>query len=412
MRLASEMGVREVRESAPPMRIALLADMLEEQWPSMDLVAASLVRELRAQSDLDVQPVLVRPRLVRLTGAWRRSGPASTPDRVLNRFWLYRRALPGRGEADVFHVLDHSYGHLVRHLPEERSVLTCHDVDAFAALAEPRGRGGLPAFLVRRLLEGLARARLVVCPSRATASELIAGGFVRPDRVTVVHNGVDVEPMPCDRVTQLTAPLLGPSEYHDDLLHVGSTIARKRIDLLLEIFARVRRVNPRARLVRVGGTFTPAQERLADALGVRAHVLVLPPLDRETLSAVYQRAAMLLATSEREGFGLPVAEALAAGTIVLATDLPVFHEVAAGAARYLPLGHVERWAECVIEALAERRDQPEAWRRRQLIARHRGGTFSWSQYARDMAVLYRRVLDDGGAGAAAVPSAAERVAQR
>src|SRR6185437_5960576 len=90
-----------------------------------------------------------------------------------------------------------------------------------------------------------------------------------------------------------------------DLLHVGSNISRKRIDVLLATFAAVRGVLPGSRLIKVGGALTADQERRARELDVADAVRVLPFLCRATLAAVYRRAALVLQPSEAEGFGLP-----------------------------------------------------------------------------------------------------------
>src|SRR5439155_11778632 len=101
---------------------------------------------------------------------------------------------------------------------------------------------------------------------------------------------------------------------------------RKRIDVVLETFERVRRALPRARLLRVGGDFTPAQHGLMHRLGLHGGVTVLPKLSWDQVAAVYRRADVLLLTSEREGFGLPVLEALACGTPVVASDIPALRQ--------------------------------------------------------------------------------------
>jgi glycosyltransferase involved in cell wall biosynthesis len=379
-----------------PLRVAVIADMLEEGWASMDLVADSLVRELVANAPLGIDPALVRPRLVRMTRPWRRGGDVPTRDRVFNRFWLYRRALLSVRRADLFHIVDHSYAHLASHCPRGRAIVTCHDIDAFAEyLGVPGQTTGLPAFLVKRLVAGLQASKLVVCPSESTASALVKSGLIARTRLTVVPNGVDVAPIGPARSLELTRDLLGEGDG-PYLLHVGSTIPRKRLDILLEAFAGVVRSVPTARLIRVGGRLTAYQADLTRLLGISEHVIELPRLDRETLKAVYSRAAVLLATSEREGFGLPVVEALAVGTPVIATDLPVFREVASDAAMYVPLERTDLWVRCILDAIAERSDRPESWRRRQFEARRRGMCFSWSSYAARMATLYREVLAVNG----------------
>jgi glycosyltransferase involved in cell wall biosynthesis len=57
---------------------------------------------------------------------------------------------------------------------------------------------------------------------------------------------------------------------------------------------------------------------------------------------MYRRAALVLQPSSAEGFGLPVAEALACGAVVLASDLEVLREVAGEAAAYAPDGGCPR----------------------------------------------------------------------
>jgi glycosyltransferase involved in cell wall biosynthesis len=116
---------------------------------------------------------------------------------------------------------------------------------------------------------------------------------------------------------------------------------------------------------------------------------------------VSRLSPLLLSTSEREGFGLPVAEALAAGTPVVATDMPVFREVGDRAASYARLGDTADWAHTVTALLRESTEQPDAWRQRQLCAKKRGSEFSWRRYAREMTDIYRSVAEAAGDGRAA-----------
>jgi hypothetical protein len=64
-------------------------------------------------------------------------------------------------------------------------------------------------------------------------------------------------PSPIPRADREVQDLLGPATYQSvELLHVGSTIERKRIDVLLEVVAILRGRWPMVRLIRVGDTFT------------------------------------------------------------------------------------------------------------------------------------------------------------
>ena len=245
----------------------------------------------------------------------------------------------------------------------------------------------------------MQKAAHVCCDSAATRDELLARGLVAPERTSVVRLGLRPELLaPPDpaveaRVDALLAEGAGPGGGGVDLLHVGSTIPRKRLDVLLEIFARVRRESaPGARLLRVGGPFTPAQQAQAERLGVAASVRVLPFLSPAELAVVYRRAALVLVPSDAEGFGLPVIEALAAGTPVLASDLPVLREVGGAAASYAPVAGVDAWTACARELLTERRTAPAHWDTRRQRCRQQGTQFSWDETARQTVAVYHRVL--------------------
>ncbi len=97
---------------------------------------------------------------------------------------------------------------------------------------------------------------------------------------------------------------------------------------------------------------------------------------------LYRGAACLLQTSRYEGFGLPVLEAMACGTPVVAIDEPALREVGGEAAIYAP---EEGLAEAIRQALAEREERSAAG-----IARAR--LFSWEATARKTLEVYREAL--------------------
>jgi len=120
---------------------------------------------------------------------------------------------------------------------------------------------------------------------------------------------------------------------------------------------------------------------------------VLPYLERRVLAALYRRAAVVVLPSEREGFGLPLLEAMACGTPAVASDLAALREVAGEVGVYRPISDMQAWADAVIELVTERCDNPDLWsaRRRDVVAR--AGCFTWEKYTRRMVGLYREVLD-------------------
>jgi glycosyltransferase involved in cell wall biosynthesis len=479
------------------LRLAVLCDLVEEGWPSMDLVAEMLVHALRQRYGESVEVTKVRPAMKRrISGQSVVSGQEKdkklNADRFLNRFWDYPRFVRRiKNDFDLFHVVDHSYAQLVHQLPAERTIVSCHDLDTFRCLLNPEreSRSVLFKAMMRRTLNGLRKAEFVTCDSEATRDELLEHGLIAAERLAIVRNGVhpscsaepnaeadreadklltteDAEdfaearrrraegrgqrstvvrsqksddsegeerfalvsphptPLPEGEGTSVSLranprsmregtlvgrphpdplPLAegtgawraGTGEQRKrniDLLHVGSTIQRKRIDLLLRIFARVKASFPLARLLRVGGEFTGAQEELANDLGVRDSIVVMPNLTREVLAAVYRRATLVLLPSEREGFGLPVVEAMACGTPVVVSDLPVLHEVGGDAAVYCPTDDVACWVEAITDLVSEAKGSPGTWDERRHRAMAQAAKFSWAEYAKTMVGIYREVL--------------------
>ena len=380
------------------LRVAVVCDLREENWPSMDLVADSVLRELGNGHFESVSATRILPAMRRrLTNNGDASGKRFNADRLLNRFRDYPRTLRKvSNDFDVFHIVDHSYAQLVHELPAERTVVTCHDLDTFRCLIEPEKERRSPLFkaMARRVMKGMQRAARLTCDSAATRDAILTHKIVEPDRLVVIPNGVHPAFSSASDLSQDAeiAKLLGPvDETTIDFLHVGSTIERKRIDTLLKVFAEVRKEFSRARLIRAGGSFTSEQSALAAQLGIADSIVVVPHLDTAQLAAVYRRAALLLLTSEREGFGLPVIEAMASGTPVVASDLPVLREVAENAATFVPFADIEAWRKALVELINERATDSVAWERRVESGIRQSAKFSWAEYARRMVDVYREV---------------------
>lgn len=386
------------------LRVGICPDFREEGWPSMDRVADELLRRLARDARLQVRSLCppYQHRAARVT-----SGRlAANIDRGLNRLIDYpAHAARLSADFDVFHVVDHSYAQLVHRLPAERTVVTCHDLDTFRSVLTPdrEPRSALFRTMTRRILRGVTRAAVITCDTSAVRSELIDTGLVRPERVVVVPIGVDAvfshradaeaDAAAVQALAAAAGAATGTAAGAVDLLHVGSVAPRKRIDLLLETFAAVSRAIRGLRLIRVGGAFTPEQQRHAERLGIADRIVVLPPVSDRTLAALYRRAAVTVLPSAREGFGLPVVESLACGTPVVASDLPVLREVGGAAVEYCAPGDVHAWVGAVLRLLDERAAAPHAWMARTVKGTEWAARYTWVRFAERMTTLYLELAD-------------------
>jgi glycosyltransferase involved in cell wall biosynthesis len=379
------------------LKVAIVADYAEEGWASMDLVAEMLATRLARVHRNVVDVRLIRPRFARpLTrfGSLRDSKSAFNAERALNRYLLYPLWLRRqRGKFALFHVVDHSYSHLTNHLPSDRTIITCHDIDAFRAVLAPSSgpRGAVPRAIANRILKGFRRAAMVMCVSRATRDAIVKQGLRSPLTTVVIANGVDsaMSPEPDLAADREAENILGPRDANvQEIVHVGSTEPRKRIETLLQIFAGIVHKFPNARLIRVGGGLLVEHWRVAGTLGIKDRIVIMPFLERKVLASVYRRAAAVLIPSDAEGFALPLVEAMACGRPVVASDLPVLREVGGDAASYCSVDDINSWIETAC-ALLEGSDDYNRVRARTAWA----ARFSWDTYSARTVEIYRAVAD-------------------
>ena len=204
------------------------------------------------------------------------------------------------------------------------------------------------------------RARRVLAISQRTKDDLVRLYALAPDKVVVTPLAAD--------------PAFGPGGTRGGyLLLSGSIEARKNPLLAADAAAAVGR-----RLVVVG----PERDRaLAAELRARG-ADVRGFVSKEELVRLTQEAAALLFPTLHEGFGLPVAEAMACGTPVVATPDPAVREVGGDAVAY---AEPEEFTSTLERVLAD----PEPWSRAGL---ERARTLSWEHTAQITVDVYRDVL--------------------
>jgi glycosyltransferase involved in cell wall biosynthesis len=375
--------------------IAVIHDMPEEGWPSMDQMGHLLTSRLPVVAPgLKVTPI--RHHMTRLFSGGPLAGvrPFFFADRVLNRMVIYPRRLRGLASQrfDIHHIVDHSYSQLALELPPERTIISCHDIDTFRSLVQPADDPRNPLFnmMTRRIAAGLKRAALIVCISQSAHDDLVRFELADPARLRVVPNGIDpallADPPPAAQ--QQALELLPAQRGVFDVLHVGSDIPRKRLDRLVDIITILRKRGHWIRLVRVGAPLRQATRQRMIELGL-ADVVELPFVDRDVLRAIYGRCDVLLLTSDREGYGLPVLEAFAAGKPVVASDIPALRESSGGLARMVPPDSLHDWVAAIEGVLrsADSDGAQSAARRAHAAAR------TWDHHVQGLLPVYKELME-------------------
>lgn len=275
------------------------------------------------------------------------------------------------------------------------AVVTIHDItfDLHPEWFTRRARLSFSGFAAA----SARKARHVLTVSERSRSDIIERYGLPQDRVTSALLAPDPQFI-ADAVGAVgsAAPASAGSPR---ILHVGSITPRRNIERLLEAFAQVRaRVD--AHLVLAGRVEPPSRpvQPLIERLGLTDRVKVCGYVGGAELVELYRGASALVCPSLYEGFGLPVAEAMACGVPAVVSRTSCFPEVAGSAALFVD---PEDTGSIVRGLLAVLTDEPL---RERLIAagRERARELSWERTAEKTLAVYEAAI--GSRAGAAVAS--------
>jgi glycosyltransferase involved in cell wall biosynthesis len=315
-------------------------------------------------------------------------GPLHGPQAYAARYYFYPwRVKREAKRADVVHVLDHSYAHMIEKAGRRPVVVTVHDLMPVVVLRSPTDgwREGVRNRFLRQALKALRQADAYIVGTEWLKHELAT--WLGDER------NIHVVPFGVDRAFFVESAAGGARErtrrdwrIPDDafvVLHVGSTVDRKNVPLVIQTVARLRQQTD-AYLLQVGGRFTAEQEQLIDRLDLRRFVRSLSSADDTTLRRAYRVADVLLFPSLYEGFGFPVLEAFASGLPVVTSGAGGLKEVAGDAALVVE----GRDPAAYVHALERLDDTDE---REELIQKgwERARQFTWQRTAAMTAEIYK-----------------------
>jgi len=348
---------------SPPL-VVVDADVLGRERTGDETYVENLLREL---SELDhglrLAALTRRPELV----------PAGVEAVLLpacSQIVRMSRAVP-RALAGLRPALVHFQYALPPRCPAP-GIVTVHDL---SFEREPRLMGLADRILFRTVVpRSVRRAVRVLTVSERTKRDLVELYRVAPEKIIVIPNGVDLAFRP------------GPDARRDYALLVGAIQARK--DPLAAADAAFAAGLP---LVVAGPAKDPALARELERRGaiLRGYV------PKEELAELYRGAACLVFPSRYEGFGLPVLEAMACGTPVVATRVGGLQTVVqhGESGLLVPAGDHQALAAAIEQVLMDHRLRMHLAHG----SRDRAEHFTWGRVGDGIQTLYRRVLGERGA---------------
>ena len=313
--------------------------------------------------------------------------------------WFLPELTPLSG-SDMFHGMANI---LPARLPMP-SVTTVHDImwltnpDWCDASAYGQVKRRFYGHGVRR---ALAKSDQIAVVSEATREAILAHDSSCADRLTVTRSGVSQRFKPTDHARQVRSRL-GLPETAQFALIVGQCAPYKNHEGAIAAFARafagqrekvlviVQRQGVQRQGAQRRGAQGHALEELARKLGVADQIRFTGPVDEGLLLQLYSAAKFLLHPSFCEGFGNPIAEAMACGCPVITSNRSAMPEVAGGAAML-----VDPTCESSIAgAMTDLWHDDSLAGTMQCAGIKRASELRWADFARANIAIYRRVLAD------------------
>jgi glycosyltransferase involved in cell wall biosynthesis len=377
------------------MRIAINAWFLDQPDTGSGQYLRGLLRAMPAVAP-DHEFLLVTPR-----GGYEFRVPGLQVEfwPLRSRFWRSNGGKVWFEQATFPHIC-RRWGADVAHVPYWGSslwpavptVVTVHDL---IPLLLPAYRGGVLVQLYTRLVARSARrAAAVLTDSLASQGDIEAHLDLPSERVRCVYlaagDNFRPDPSPDDEAIRQRYGL--PDRY---ILYLAGHDVRKNVAGLVKAFATIAQAEAQEGVTLVVGGRLPERDKpplfdprpLVTALGLADHVRLIGWVDEAHKPALYRGAACAVFPSQYEGFGLPVLEALACGTPLVASNASSVPELLGDAGFAVEPDDVRGLAGAILSCLVDEALAGELRRR----GPQQAARFSWTQAAGETLAAYQEV---------------------
>lgn len=277
----------------------------------------------------------------------------------------------------------------IQQVGKMRLVVTVHDL---IPLHFPADHVSSPdvRWLYRRQLHGIQRSGYVIADSNSTKQDLVKTLKIKSEKIRVIYLATNpsFHSIPIESVKSFRARVGLPEQY---VLYLGGYSARKNVPLLMQAYQRLGKIRRGRKLVLAGSLTRVAKNelvKLVSQLDLESDILWLGHTREEDLVALYNGAELFVYPSLYEGFGLPVLEAMACGTPVVASRAGSLAEVAGDAALLIEPDDEAGLAYAMQQVIETPLVKVDLKQR----GLGRAAAFSWERCAHETLAVYHKVL--------------------
>ena len=232
--------------------------------------------------------------------------------------------------------------------------------------------------------KAILKSNAIICNSKQTANALCEYYKINPGKTNITHLGVS----PAFKIraeAERNAFRISKRLQKPYVLFVGRRATYKNFEKFADAYAAWKNRDDFSLLTVGGGKFTGNELNSMERTGLKNNITSFDFVDDEELAMFYNCAECFVFPSLSEGFGLPLLEAMACGTSILASDIPVFREVAGAIPRYFNPADKESIINALDESL--KRDSAKINAGLELVK-----SFTWENTVKETVKVYGGLL--------------------
>lgn len=300
---------------------------------------------------------------------------------------FYYRAQKNIPVYDLYHLTNQNISFFDVH----PKIITCHDIihDVYPV-------SKMHLLISKWMYNGLKDAAHIITDSDATAFDLQQKYNIPKDKMTTVHLGIDHDLFKPDNDTSSIYSRYNLSSDNEYIFHISSEQPRKNVDAIIKAFYRLKKQNPNKNLVLLkAGRAQYKKDRgrltkLIKSLNLQNDIKFLDKVSNEDLVKLYSISKVFVFPSFYEGFGLPVVEAMACGTPVIASCVSSLPEVVGDAGMAVNPSSNKQIADAISKLITDE-DLRRSYIKKGFV---QASKFTWNKCANSTSKIYKEVLNN------------------